>query len=59
MLKPGEVSRIGAVVRAGAVGAATLAAMKVPADRLEDVAEIVSAKIEVNHNYEREHEYNF
>lgn len=52
------ISRIGAVVKPGTVGASTLAAMKVPADRLLEVANIVSAYDEVNHNYEREHDFN-
>jgi len=54
----GTVSRIGAVVRPNTVGASTLAAMAVPAERLEEVAALVSARPEVNHNYEREHALN-
>ncbi|TCS61788.1 AsnC family transcriptional regulator [Varunaivibrio sulfuroxidans] len=52
------ISRIGAVVRTGAVGASTLAAMAVPPRRLESVAAFVSAFDEVNHNYQRDHAYN-
>ena len=47
----GMVSRVGAVFRPGAVGASTLAAMAVPAERLEAVAALVSSRREVNHNY--------
>ncbi|MDH5748122.1 MAG: Lrp/AsnC family transcriptional regulator [Rhodospirillales bacterium] len=54
----GTLSRIGAVVKTGTVGASTLAALAVPEDRLEEVADLVSAYVEVNHNYEREHAYN-
>lgn len=54
----GALSRVGAVLRPNRVGASTLAALAVPAERLEAVAAIVSAFPEVNHNYEREHEYN-
>jgi DNA-binding Lrp family transcriptional regulator len=54
----GAVSRVGAVVRPHAAGSSTLAALAVPADRLEAVAEQVSAHPQVNHNYEREHAYN-
>lgn len=54
----GTVSRVGAVIRPGAIGASTLAAMRVPGERLEAVAAIVSAFPEVNHNYEREAELN-
>ncbi len=56
--REGSVSRIGAVIRTGAVGASTLAAMAVPPKRLAAVAELVSAYPEVNHNYEREHRLN-
>jgi DNA-binding Lrp family transcriptional regulator len=54
----GTLSRIGAVIRPNTVGASTLAAMAVPAERLEAVAALVSARPEVNHNYEREHALN-
>ena len=54
----GCLSRVGPVFRPGALGASTLAAMAVPADRLQAVADMVSAYVEVNHNYEREHEFN-
>ncbi len=54
----GLVSRVGPVFRPNRVGASTLAAMAVPADRLDAVAELVSSYHEVNHNYEREHELN-
>ena len=54
----GVVSRVGPVFRPNRVGASTLAAMKVPPERLAEVAERVSARPEVNHNYEREHEFN-
>ena len=54
----GVVSRVGAVFHPNRVGASTLAAMAVPKERLEEVAEIVNEFPEVNHNYEREHEFN-
>jgi DNA-binding Lrp family transcriptional regulator len=54
----GAVSRVGLVLKPNRVGASTLAALAVPTDRLTEVAEIVSAFVEVNHNYEREHPYN-
>jgi len=52
------VSRIGAVIAPNKVGASTLAAMRVPQERLEEVAGFVSQFEEVNHNYEREHDIN-
>ena len=54
----GVVSRVGAVFRPNRVGASTLAAMAVPQDEIEAVAAIINEFDEVNHNYEREHEYN-
>ncbi len=56
--KQRAISRVGAVVKPGTIGASTLAAMAVPGERLEDVAEWVSAYDEVNHNYERDHRFN-
>jgi DNA-binding Lrp family transcriptional regulator len=54
----GVVSRIGAVFRPNRIGVSTLAAMAVPEADLERVAAIVSDFAEVNHNYEREHDFN-
>jgi len=54
----GALSRVGPVLRPNRVGASTLAALAVPVERIEAVAAQVSAFPEVNHNYEREHEYN-
>jgi DNA-binding Lrp family transcriptional regulator len=54
----GVVSRVGAVFRPNRIGASTLAAMSIPDEELERVAEIVSSFAEVNHNYEREHQFN-
>ena len=58
LTKSGAISRIGPVFRPKRVGSSTLAAMAVPADQLERVAQLVNGYSEVNHNYEREHEYN-
>lgn len=54
----GAISRVGPVIRPHAIGASTLAAMRVPPERLDAVAALVSGYPEVNHNYEREHAYN-
>jgi DNA-binding Lrp family transcriptional regulator len=54
----GMVSRVGAVCRSQSLGASTLAAMAVPAQRLHEVAGLVNSYREVNHNYEREHHLN-
>jgi DNA-binding Lrp family transcriptional regulator len=58
LIAGGKVSRVGATFAPGCIGAATLAAMSVPRERLRQVAELVNAYPEVNHNYEREHHYN-
>lgn len=54
----GYVSRVGAVFRANSIGASTLAAMKIPENEIEKIANLVSAYSEVNHNYQRDHDYN-
>ncbi len=54
----GAVSRVGPVYEPNTVGASTLAAMAVPAARLETVAALINGYREVNHNYQREHHYN-
>ncbi len=54
----GVISRVGPVFTPNRIGVSTLAAMSIPAEKLECVARIISAFPEVNHNYEREHEYN-
>jgi DNA-binding Lrp family transcriptional regulator len=56
--RAGVVSRVGAVLEPHRAGWSTLAAMAVPASRLEAVAELVNGYEEVNHNYEREHRLN-
>jgi len=56
--RDGVISRVGAVFAPGSIGASTLAALEVPAERLRAVADIVSGFPEVNHNYEREHRVN-
>ncbi len=54
----GLISRVGPVFTPRRVGASTLAAMAVPPEELEQVAAIVNSFDAVNHNYEREHQYN-
>jgi len=54
----GLISRVGVVFRPHQVGASTLAAMAVPADRLESVSQLVNGFDEVNHNYQRAHHWN-
>jgi DNA-binding Lrp family transcriptional regulator len=56
--KKGYISRIGPVFKVNGVGVSLLAALSVPEDRLLEVAGLINAYAEVNHNYEREHPYN-
>lgn len=58
LVAAGVVSRVGAVVAPHRAGWSTLAAMRVPPEMLELVANFVSSFPEVNHNYEREHRLN-
>lgn len=54
----GMIARVGATVRPNTAGASTLAAMAVPEERIEEVAEIVGAEAGVNHSYLREDDWN-
>ena len=54
----GAISRVGAVFRPNTIGASALAALAVPIERMSEVAGYVSARTEINHNYQREHHYN-
>ena len=54
----GAISRVGAVLAPRRVGASTLAALAAPVAEIERIAAKVSARPEVNHNYQREHTYN-
>ena len=54
----GMVTRVGATVRPNTAGASTLAAIAVPEDRIEEVADLVGEEPGVNHSYLREDEWN-
>jgi DNA-binding Lrp family transcriptional regulator len=58
LLDEGVLSRIGPVFDHNIAGASTLAALSVPAHRIEEVAALINACPEVNHNYLREHHWN-
>jgi len=59
MLDSGLLSRFGPMYHAEKMGGGlTLAAMKIPPDRYDEMAERVNAFPEVAHNYAREHELN-
>jgi len=52
------ISRIGPIIPPNHIGVSTLVAMAVPEDKLQAVADKISAHPEINHNYEREHKFN-
>lgn len=56
--REGKIARVGAVFAPKRIGASTLAAMAVPAEKLAVVADAINRFPEVTHNYEREHHYN-
>lgn len=59
MLDDGTLSRFGPLYDASSMGGSiTLAAMSVPQDRFDEIAEMVNAMPEVAHNYQREHDLN-
>lgn len=58
LLTTGVLSRIGPVFNHQHVGASTLAALSVPESRMDDVAQLINGYREVNHNYEREGDWN-
>ncbi|WP_440873753.1 Lrp/AsnC family transcriptional regulator [Thalassotalea sp. PLHSN55] len=52
------LSRIGPVFDHKKAGASTLAAIAVPPEQLDEIAEKVNKFEQVNHNYAREHDFN-
>ncbi len=58
MRATGRITRVGATIAPGAVSASTLAAVAAPEERLEEVAAMINAEPGVNHNYQREDNWN-
>ncbi|MFC6763881.1 Lrp/AsnC family transcriptional regulator [Natrinema soli] len=54
----GIVRRFGAVLNPPVIGSSTLAAVRAPADRFDEVATVINEYRQVNHNYARDHEWN-
>ena len=54
----GVYRRFGAVLNPPVIGSSTLAAVRAPEDRFDEVAEIINGYRQVNHNYRRDHEWN-
>ena len=60
LIEAGTIVKIGPVFDASRIGlkAATLVAMRVPKNKVNDVARVINEYDNVSHNYEREDEYN-
>ncbi|MFB6119122.1 Lrp/AsnC family transcriptional regulator [Halosegnis sp.] len=54
----GVFRRFGAVLNPPVIGSSTLAAVRAPTGRFDEVAEVVNSYRQVNHNYRRDHEWN-
>jgi len=54
----GVFRRFGAVLNPPVIGASTLAAVRAPEERFDDIADIINGYRQVNHNYRRDHEWN-
>ena len=54
----GVFRRFGAVLNPPVIGSSTLAAVRAPEDRFDEVAEVINGYRQVNHNYRRDHEWN-
>jgi DNA-binding Lrp family transcriptional regulator len=54
----GIFRRFGAVLNPPVIGSSTLAAVRAPEDRFQEIAEAVNGHRQVNHNYRRDHEWN-
>ena len=54
----GIFRRFGAVLNPPVIGSSTLAAVKAPDERFDEVADVINGYRQVNHNYARDHEWN-
>ena len=54
----GIYRRFGAVLNPPVIGSSTLAAVRAPEDRFEEVADAINDYRQVNHNYRRDHTWN-
>jgi DNA-binding Lrp family transcriptional regulator len=58
LLEAGIFRRFGPVLNPPVIGSSTLAALAVPEERLDAVADLVNGYRQVNHNYRRAHKWN-
>jgi DNA-binding Lrp family transcriptional regulator len=56
----GAIRKIGPIVDSSKVGytSATLVALRVPENQIDNAASVINQYSNISHNYEREHEYN-
>jgi len=54
----GVFRRFGPVLNPPVIGSSTLAAVRAPVDRFDEVADVINGYEQVNHNYARDHEWN-
>jgi DNA-binding Lrp family transcriptional regulator len=54
----GIFRRFGPVLNPPVIGSSTLAAVRAPEDRFDEVADVINGYRQVNHNYARDHEWN-
>jgi DNA-binding Lrp family transcriptional regulator len=54
----GIYRRFGAVLNPPVIGSSTLAAVRAPENRFEEVADVINDYRQVNHNYRRDHAWN-
>ena len=60
LIEMGAIVKIGPIFDSSKIGlkSATLVAMRVPKDQIDDIARVINQYNNVSHNYEREDEYN-
>lgn len=58
MRAAGRITRVGATIAPGVASASTLAAVAAPEDKVEQIAALIDAEPGVNHNYQREDDWN-
>ncbi|MFB6141287.1 MAG: Lrp/AsnC family transcriptional regulator [Halosimplex sp.] len=54
----GVFRRFGPVLNPPVIGSSTLAAVKAPEERFDEIADVINGYEQVNHNYARDHEWN-
>ena len=54
----GVFRRFGAVLNPPVIGSSTLAAVRAPDKRFDEIADVINGYRQVNHNYRRDHEWN-